>query len=219
MSPGFEQQHSWAGVWDRRHGEPVGQASRAHAAKAPRYSPLAGRTESQAAPPSAKTPVATAAAMPASRPVLSTTDAAGTRGSVSYHLQVKSPQLGTVFNSRVYVPQGGMPTVTGDIDASEFTLTTGRAELSSFSDTILVSVSPGISEVDFQVTFDIVGQGKLTDVVGGVAELPDAPAAPLDARDASGANVGLLAAGFAAAAAAVAALGGGAWYTRRRWES
>ena len=112
-----------------------------------------------------------------------------------------------------------MPTVTGDIDASEFTLTTGRAELSSFSDTILVSVSPGISEVDFQVTFDIVAQGKLTDVVGGVAELPDAPAAPLDAGDGAGANVALLAAGFAAAAAAVAALGGGAWYTRRRWES
>ena len=157
--------------------------------------------------------------MPASRPVLSTTDAAGTRGSVSYHLQVKSPQLGTVFNSRVYVPQGGMPTVTGDIPESAFTLSLGRAELSTFADTISVPVEPSISEVDFEVTFDISGNGAVDGKIGGVAHHPEAPAAPLDARDASGANVGLLAAGFAAAAAAVAALGGGAWYTRRRWES
>ncbi len=52
--------------------------------------------------------------------------------------------------------------------------------------------------------------------VGGLAELPEAAGAPLEAPGSSGGNAGLLAALAAAATAAVITLGGAAWYARRR---
>ena len=51
--------------------------------------------------------------------------------------------------------------------------------------------------------------------VGGIAELPEVAAAPLEAEGASGPSAAVLA-GVAAAAAGAAALGGAAWYARRR---
>ena len=53
--------------------------------------------------------------------------------------------------------------------------------------------------------------------VGGIAELPAADAAPLEAEDSSGGNAGILAGAAAALTAAVVTLGVGAWYARRRW--
>ena len=53
--------------------------------------------------------------------------------------------------------------------------------------------------------------------VGGIAELPDADAAPAQASDSSGTSTGIIA-GLVAGAVAVgvAALGGAAWFRRRR---
>jgi DMSO/TMAO reductase YedYZ molybdopterin-dependent catalytic subunit len=53
-----------------------------------------------------------------------------------------------------------------------------------------------------------------TPLVGGIAELPDVGSVPVEARDLSGRDVGLLA---GVAAAGVAALAGAVWYARRRW--
>ena len=51
--------------------------------------------------------------------------------------------------------------------------------------------------------------------VGGIAELPEADAAPLHGESPAGVSTGVIA-GITAAVAAVFALGGAAWYTRRR---
>jgi hypothetical protein len=53
--------------------------------------------------------------------------------------------------------------------------------------------------------------------VGGVAELPEADAAPPQARGSSGNNAGAIAGAAAALTAAVVALGAAARYARRRW--
>lgn len=52
--------------------------------------------------------------------------------------------------------------------------------------------------------------------VGGVAELPEAAGAPLQATGSSGGNAGLIAGLIAAVVAGAVALGGAAWYVRRR---
>ncbi len=51
--------------------------------------------------------------------------------------------------------------------------------------------------------------------VGGVAELPDVAAAPLEADGSSGTSAGVVA-GVVAAAAGVLVLGGAGWYARQR---
>ena len=54
--------------------------------------------------------------------------------------------------------------------------------------------------------------------VGGVAELPEAAGAPLQATGSSGGNAGLIAGLIVAVVAGTVALGGAAcWYARRRW--
>jgi hypothetical protein len=53
--------------------------------------------------------------------------------------------------------------------------------------------------------------------VGGIAELPEAAAAPLGATDSSGGNAGIVTSVAAALTAAAVALCAGAWYARRRW--
>ena len=52
--------------------------------------------------------------------------------------------------------------------------------------------------------------------VGGIAELPDVAAAPVEAGGSSGPGVALVA---AIAGAVVIALSGAAWYARRWWSS
>ena len=52
--------------------------------------------------------------------------------------------------------------------------------------------------------------------VGGVAELPEAAGAPLQATGSSGSNAGLIAGLVVAGVAGAVALGGAAWYVRRR---
>lgn len=52
--------------------------------------------------------------------------------------------------------------------------------------------------------------------VGGVAELPEVDAAPLEASGSSGPSAGVVAGIAAGAAAGAVALGGAAWYARRR---
>ncbi len=53
--------------------------------------------------------------------------------------------------------------------------------------------------------------------VGGIAELPEVAAAPVEAGGTSGRSVGLLVAAIAVSAAAVAvAIGGAGWHARRR---
>jgi DMSO/TMAO reductase YedYZ molybdopterin-dependent catalytic subunit len=57
-----------------------------------------------------------------------------------------------------------------------------------------------------------------TPPVGGIAELPDVAATPLEAPGASGGDAGSIAGVAAVVAVGVAALAGGAWwYARRRW--
>ena len=53
--------------------------------------------------------------------------------------------------------------------------------------------------------------------IGGIAELPEVAAPPLEAPDSSGSSTGLIAGIVAAIAAGTLALGGAAWYARRRW--
>ena len=52
--------------------------------------------------------------------------------------------------------------------------------------------------------------------VGGIAELPDVDAAPLEADGTAGTRLGLLAGVTAAIVASAVALAGAAWYARRR---
>jgi len=60
-------------------------------------------------------------------------------------------------------------------------------------------------------------RGPTPGAVGGIAELPDVDATPLEATDSSGPSTGLLAGIAAVGVAAAATLSGAAWYARRRW--
>ena len=53
--------------------------------------------------------------------------------------------------------------------------------------------------------------------IGGIAELPEALAAPLAAGDSSGTSAGVIAGVAAAIAGGAIALGGVGWFARRRW--
>ena len=59
-------------------------------------------------------------------------------------------------------------------------------------------------------------RGQITNIVGGVAELPEVAGAPLKETGSSGGNAGLFAGVIAAVVAGAVALGGAAWYVRRR---
>lgn len=70
---------------------------------------------------------------------------------------------------------------------------------------------------EIEAIYDAGSAGKCgLGPVGGIAELPDAAEAPLEAPDSSGGNAGLLAGLASAVAAGVLILGGAAWYVRRR---
>ena len=62
-----------------------------------------------------------------------------------------------------------------------------------------------------------IGLDLMAPAVGGIAELPDVAAAPLEASDSSGRDLGFLAGVAAVVAAGVVALAGGACYAGRRW--
>ena len=70
--------------------------------------------------------------------------------------------------------------------------------------------TPGLSVSDAVEIFQL-------GTIGGVAELPDVAATPLEAGGSSGASVSFLAALAAGSTAGVIALGGAAWYAKRRW--
>ena len=63
---------------------------------------------------------------------------------------------------------------------------------------------------------EIRGQIPANANVGGVAELPEAAEAPLQATGSSSGNAGLIAGLIAAVVVGAVALGGAAWYVRRR---
>ena len=52
--------------------------------------------------------------------------------------------------------------------------------------------------------------------VGGIAELPDAAGAPLEAPDSSGSSIGMWVVVAAGVVGGALALGGAGWYVRRR---
>ena len=70
--------------------------------------------------------------------------------------------------------------------------------------------TPGLSVSDVVEIFQLAP-------VGGLAELPEVAAAPLETQGASGPSAGVLAAVAAGATAGVIALGSAAWYASRRW--
>lgn len=65
---------------------------------------------------------------------------------------------------------------------------------------------------DGEIRGQVSGNG-----VGGVAELPDVVAAPMQTPDSSGSNAGWIMGLTAAAVAGVSVLSAGVWVTRRRW--
>lgn len=103
-------------------------------------------------------------------------------------------------NNPVKSPQIGSATIT---DAQKVELLAGDWYIN-----VHTTNSPG-GEIRGQV---LQGGGG----VGGVAELPEAAGAPLQATGSSDGNAGLIAGLIAAVVAGAVALGGAAWYVRRR---
>jgi hypothetical protein len=115
------------------------------------------------------------------------------------------------------------PNCTGGGDGTVFLDTPGQAG----EDSSLALDASGNPVVSYRLDFNDTqlsdlrllhcGNSNCAVGVGGIAELPEAAAAPLEAQDSSGGNAGILAGVAAALTAAAAALGTGAWYARRRW--
>jgi hypothetical protein len=100
--------------------------------------------------------------------VASTTDVPGTDGRSSLRFSIEAEELGGVlFESVVEVRQGRMPVVTGDIPVSAFSLTSGRAELSSYHRSLSVPVPDDVNTVTMFVKLEIDGAGSHNRFVRG----------------------------------------------------
>jgi hypothetical protein len=117
------------------------------------------------APPTTTAPPAKPKAVfsiTASDLTVGTVDLPDTNGSSSYEWIIQSPELGILFYSQVIVLQGFPPIIAGDIPASAFKLSRGKAVLQEFLRTAEVELPDGLTEVNFTVSFNIVGDGVKT---------------------------------------------------------
>lgn len=64
---------------------------------------------------------------------------------------------------------------------------------------------------------DILYANEVAALAGGIAELPEVAATPVEGPDSSSRNVGFLAGVVAVVTAGVVILASAAWYARRRW--
>lgn len=130
----------------------------------------------------------------------------GPQSAIAAHFHLGAPGVGPgpieidIENAAFKSPDAGSATIT---DLQKTDLLAGDWYINVHS-----TNSPG-GEIRGQV---LQGGGG----VGGVAELPEAAGAPLQATGSSGGNAGLIAGLIAAVVAGAVALGGAAWYVRRR---
>lgn len=92
--------------------------------------------------------------------LLATSKTQGTDGVVGWSWKIETAELGTLFQSDVRVAQGARPTITGDIPASSFVTSIGRAKLDNFASNITVLVPAGVNQLNFTVTSRNTGVGE-----------------------------------------------------------
>jgi len=86
---------------------------------------------------------------------LTTFDIPATAAHMAYEWFVTSPELGVLFQSSGTLEQGQMPTISGDIDPTQFLLSPGRIELSSFERRVAVPLPPGMDSVHYEILFEV----------------------------------------------------------------
>ena len=90
---------------------------------------------------------------------LSTTDVPETVGGAGYEIIVSSPQLGVIFATSAYAPQGQEALINGDLSSDVYVSEPGFVELGNFSDSVSIKIPPSIFELNMTVEFSTFGTG------------------------------------------------------------